>query len=89
MKKANTTSVLALMISMTFLISSFYYGSQTGFRGHLASATNNTVVNGATNTIQLSAKEAKDGVYNWISRSNGESNPMIKAFVNNKNVRDS
>ncbi|MGN6633103.1 MAG: hypothetical protein ACTHKP_12835, partial [Nitrososphaeraceae archaeon] len=32
----------------TSLISSFYYGSQTGFRGHLASATNNTVVNGAT-----------------------------------------
>ena len=86
MKKANTTAILALMISTTFLISSFYYGSQTGFRGHLASATNNTVVNGATNRIQLSAKEVKNGVYNWISGSNGASNPTIKAFVNNKNV---
>jgi uncharacterized protein with FMN-binding domain len=56
------------------------------FGGHLASATNNMVVNGATNTIQLSAKEVKDGVYNWISGSNGASNPTIKAFVNNKNV---
>jgi hypothetical protein len=65
MKKANTIAILALMISTTFLTSSFYYGSQTGFRAHLASATNNTVVNGATNTIQLSA-EAKDGVYNWL-----------------------
>lgn len=66
MKKANTTAIMALMISTTFLISSFYYGSQTGFRRRLASATNNTVVNGATNTIQLSAKEAKDGEYNWL-----------------------
>jgi len=53
--------------------------------GDTASATNDTVVNGATNTIQLSV-EAKDGVYNWISGSNGASNPTIKAFVNNKNV---
>jgi hypothetical protein len=34
----------------------------------------------------LSAKEVKDGVYNWISGSNGASDPTIKAFVNNKNV---
>ena len=28
----------------------------------------------------------KDGVYNWISGSNGASNPTIKAIVNSTNV---
>ncbi|MGA7897795.1 MAG: cupredoxin domain-containing protein [Nitrososphaeraceae archaeon] len=86
MKKIDTKAILPLMISTTFLISLLCYGSQTGFGGQLASATNTKVVDGATDTIQLSAKEVKDGVYNWISGSNGASNPTIKAIVNSTNV---
>ena len=86
MKKTDTKAILPLMISTTFLISLLCYGSQTGFGGQLASATNTKVVDGATDTIQLSAKEVKDGVYNWISGSNGASNPTIKAIVNSTNV---
>jgi Cupredoxin-like domain len=86
MKKMNTKAILALIISTSFLSSILYFGSQNGFQGQLASAANSKGVNGTTSTIQLSAKEVKDGVYNWISRSNGASNPTIKAIVNSTNV---
>jgi hypothetical protein len=86
MNKTNTKAIPMLIVSITLLISLLCYGCQTGFRGQLASATNTKVVNGATNTIQLSTKEVKDGVYNWINGSNGAPNPMIKALVNNTNV---
>lgn len=35
-----------------------------------------------TNTIQLSTKELKPGVYNWIDTSKGASNPTLKAVAN-------
>jgi len=34
----------------------------------------------------LSVKEVKDGVYNWLNKSNGASNPMLDVLVNTKNV---
>jgi len=39
-----------------------------------------------TNTIQLSTKEVKPGVYNWIGTANGTPNPTLKAFANVKNI---
>ena len=39
-----------------------------------------------TNTIQLSTKELKPGVYNWINTSKGASNPTLKAFANASNI---
>ena|SRR5438093_10437789 len=39
-----------------------------------------------TNTIQLSTKELKPGVYNWIDTSKGASNPTLKAVANASNI---
>ena len=39
-----------------------------------------------TNTIQLSTKELKPGVYNWINTSKGASNPTLKVFANASNI---
>jgi plastocyanin len=42
--------------------------------------------NATTNTIQLSTKELKPGVYNWIDTSKGASNPTLKAVANASNI---
>ena len=38
------------------------------------------------NTVQLSTKEVKPGVYNWIDISNRASNPTLKVLANANNI---
>ncbi len=89
------TSILALsfllagvIVSGLMCISSYsnLYHLQT------ASATKdkNTIVStdstsSTANTTQLSAKEVKPGVYNWIDANNA-SNPTLKVFADTKNI---
>jgi hypothetical protein len=59
------------------------YHLQTASAINDKNATTSTTT---TNTIQLSTKELKPGVYNWIDTSNGASNPTLKVFANTKNI---
>ena len=47
---------------------------------------NTTTSTTNNNTIQLSTKELKPGVYNWIDTSKGASNPTLKAVANASNI---
>ena len=80
----------AIIVSGWMCISSYsnLYHLQTAS----AAKDKNTIVStGSTssstaNTTQLSAKEVKPGVYNWIDANNGASNPTLKVFANTKNI---
>ncbi len=77
------------MLLAALLVSSFLYSiGQNGYHLHLVSAAKVKDTNSATtNRIQLlSVKEVKDGVYDWINKGNGASNPALDVLVNTKNV---
>ena len=38
------------------------------------------------NPIESYNRAVKDGVYNWLNKSNGASNPTLNVLVNTKNV---
>jgi hypothetical protein len=80
----NKVMYIISMSVATILVSSLFYSiSQSGNPLHLASAA----TKGKDTRIQLlSAKEVKDGIYNWINGSNGAPNPTLSALVNTKNV---
>ena len=91
-----TTSIVAqcLLFSGVIVSGLMYINSYSNLY-HLRTASaikdNSTIVSTGststtTNTIQLSAKEVKPGVYNWINANNGTSNPTLKVFANTKNI---
>jgi len=86
MTNLKSNRILVLIISAAFLIEISYVSSQNTFQVQSASAANTNSTNGFSGATLLSAKEVKDGVYNWISGSNGAANPTIKALVNSKNI---
>ena len=75
--------MLAAMVFGLMNISSYSnrYHLQTASAIKDKNATTST-----TNTIQLSTKELKPGVYNWIDTSNGASNPTLKVDANASNT---
>jgi len=80
--------LLTFMVAAAVLVSGLLYGTnQIGYQLHVASAAKGSVTNSNAGTTQLlSAKEVKDGVYNWINGSNGASNPTLNFFANAKNI---
>ena len=82
--------IISMLVAAVLVFSLLYSIGQNGYHLRLVFAakwkdTNSTTT---TNRIQLlSVKEVKDGVYNWLNKSNGASNPMLDVLVNTKNVR--
>jgi plastocyanin len=91
-----TTSIVAqcLLFSGVIVSGLMYINSYSNLY-HLRTASvikdKNTIVStssssSSTKTIQLSAKEVKPGVYNWIDANNGASNPTLRASANTVNL---
>jgi hypothetical protein len=75
--------MLAAMVFGLMCISSY------SNRYHLQTASaikDKIATTSTTNPIQLSTKELKPGVYNWIDTSKGAYNPTLKVFANRSNV---
>jgi len=84
-------SLLLAGVIVSGLICINSYSNLYHLRTAYAIKDNSTIVSTGststtTNTIQLSAKEVKPGVYNWINANNGTSNPTLKVFANTKNI---
>ena len=77
-----------MSVATAVLVFSLLYSvGHNGYYLHQVSAAKGQDVISTTNRIQsLSAKEIKDGVYNWINGSNGTSNPTLDVLVNTKNI---
>ena len=80
--------ILSMLVAAVLVSSLLYSIGQNGYHLRLVSAAKGKDTNSTTtNRIQLlSVKEVKDGVYNWLNKSNGASNPMLDILVNTKNV---
>ena len=80
--------ILSMLVAAVLVSSLLYSIGQNGYHLRLVSAAKGKDTNSTTtNRIQLlSVKEVKDGVYNWLNKSNGASNPMLDVLVNTKNV---
>jgi cupredoxin-like protein len=94
MKKMSLIIVGSLMLAAVAMVFGLMHitGYSNGYHLQTASATvkgkgtNTSSPTTTTNTIQLSTKEVKPGVYNWIGTTNGTPNPTLKAFANVKNI---
>ncbi len=86
MKRIRTHVTFTFVVSAAVICGFLCTNSQNGYHLQLASAAVGKRVINSTNTIQLGAKEVKNGVYNWIDSSNAVSNPTIKALTNTKNI---
>ena len=80
--------IISMLVAAVLVSSLLYSIGQNGYHLRLVSAAKGKDTNSTTtNRIQLlSVKEVKDGVYNWLNKSNGASNPMLDVLVNTKNV---
>jgi hypothetical protein len=79
--------LLTFMVAAVLASGLIYIIGQNGYYLHVASAAKGNVTNSSPGTTQLlSAKEVKDGVYNWINGSNGAPNPTLNVFANTKNI---
>jgi plastocyanin len=79
--------IAACMLAAAMAFSSMTISSYAN-RYHLqiASAIKDKNATTSTNTIQLSTKEVKPGVYNWIDTGKGAYNPTLKVFANASNI---
>ena len=89
-KKITLIAAESLLLAAAMIFGLMYISSYSNMY-HLQTASaindkNATTSTTTTNTIQLSTKELKPGVYNWIDTSNGASNPTLKVFANTKNI---
>jgi hypothetical protein len=95
MKKITPIVIRSLLLAGVIVSGLMYVNSYSNLY-HLQTASaikdKNTIASSSasssstTNTIQLSAKEVKSGIYNWIDARNGASNPTLKVFANTKNI---
>jgi plastocyanin len=93
MKKITLIAAGSLLLAAAIVFGLMYNGGYSN-RYHLQTAsaiedkntTTSTTSATTNNAIQLSTKEVKPGVYNWIDTSNGASNPTLKVFVNASNI---
>jgi hypothetical protein len=60
--------------------------SPTSHTTAAASSSSSPSSSSAPNTIQLSAKEQTEGLYRWVSSSDGTINPTLKASANAVNL---
>ena len=86
MKKINSRQILMLIVSTAFVSGLLYTNSQSGYQFQVAPSAYGKSTNSTISTIQLSAKEIKNGIYNWVGSSSGIPNPTIKVLVNTKNI---
>jgi hypothetical protein len=81
--------IISMLVAAVLVSSLLYSIGQNGYHLRLVFAAKGKDTNSTTTTnrIQLlSVKEVKDGVYNWLNKSNGASNPMLDVLVNTKNA---
>jgi Cupredoxin-like domain len=84
--------LVGLMVSGVMYVNSYsnlYHlqtASATKDKNIPASGSISSSSSATTNTIQLSAKEVKSGIYNWIDVRNGAPNPTLKVFANTQNI---
>jgi plastocyanin len=86
MEKRNFIGVLTLVLSALVLSSLWDSGILNWLPKQFALAANGKDGSTTSKAIQLSTKEVKDGVYNWISGSNGASNPPLRFILNANNT---
>ena len=87
------TLIVFAVIAASMLAAALVFGlmniSSYSNRYHLQTASairDKNATTSPTNTIQLSTKEQKPGVYNWIGTSNGATNPTLKVSANASNL---
>jgi plastocyanin len=82
--------LVGLMVSGLMCVNSYsnlYHlqkASATKDTNRIASSSSSS--SATTNTIQLSAKEVKSGIYNWIDVRDGAPNPTLKVSANTQNI---
>lgn len=90
MKKTNLIVAATITLAAAMVFGLIYInGYSNGYHLQTASAAvkgKDTNTSTTKDTIQLSTKEVKPGVYNWIGTTNGTPNPTLKAFANVKNI---
>ena len=95
MKKIKSSTAVTSLLLAAVIISGLMYINSYSNLYHLQTASaikdNNKIAfasstSSTSSTIQLSTKEVKPGVYNWIDTRNGASNPTLKVFANTKNI---
>ena len=81
-------SIISMLVAAVLVSSLLYSIGQNGYHLYVVSAAKGKDTNSTTtNRVQLlSVKEVKDGVYNWLNKSNGASNPTLDVLVNTKNI---
>jgi plastocyanin len=89
----NKTLIVFAVIAACMLAAAMAFGSMNissyANRYHLQIASaikDKNATTSTTNAIQLSTKEVKPGVYNWIDTGKGASNPTLKVFANASNI---
>jgi plastocyanin len=86
MESRNIIYILTLVLSTLILSSLWDSGILNWLPRKLALAANGKDASTISKATQLSTKEIKDGVYNWISGSNGASNPPLRVILNVNNT---
>src|SRR6187200_223361 len=82
-KKITLIAAGSLFLAAVVVVFGLMYNGGYSNTYHLQTAS---AIQDKNNTIQLSTKEVKPGVYNWIDTSNGASNPTLKVFANASNI---
>jgi len=93
-KKITLIAAGSLFLAAVVVVFGLMYNGGYSNTYHLQTAsaiqdkntTTSTTSATTNNTIQLSTKEVKPGVYNWIDTRNGASNPTLKVFANASNI---
>jgi hypothetical protein len=82
--------LVGLIVSGLMYVNSYsiLYHLQTAsaIKDKNGTASGSITSSATTNTIQLSTKEVKSGIYNWIDVRNGAPNPTLKVFTNTQNI---
>src|SRR4249919_1481069 len=89
----NNKTLIVFAVIATCMLAAMVFGlmniSSYSNRYHLQTASaikDKNATTSTTNTIQLSTKEVKPGVYNWIDTGKATSNPTLKVFANASNI---
>jgi hypothetical protein len=84
MKKTTNAVITSTLISVSLLFGVLFY--LYGYDFQLAAGVKGKSTTSANDAIKLSAKEVKNGVYNWVDNTTGKSNPTLTVFANSNNT---
>jgi plastocyanin len=84
MKKITNAVITSTLISVSLLFGVLFY--LYGYDFQLAAGVKGKSTTSANDAIKLSAKEVKNGVYNWVDNTTGKSNPTLTVFAKSNNT---